>query len=71
MKKKHLSLLIILFFVGTIIYNLIVIDYQAALFSESNTASIIGLCAGVCGLILGYTMYRFHVIKEKIEKMKK
>lgn len=68
MKKKYIGVIFMVFFLATLIYNMIQINTKLSVFSSENLSQIIGIGASVCGFILGLTFFRFHQIKDKIDK---
>lgn len=67
MKKKYFTLIFMLFFIGTFIYNIVLFNYDLGITNSENFSPIIGIGASICGFILGFTLFRFYQIKEKIE----
>lgn len=68
MKKKYTGVIFMVFFLATLIYNLTQIEPNSGILSSENTSQIIGIGASVCGFILGLTFFRFHQIKDRIDK---
>ncbi|MBV7440234.1 hypothetical protein KRX57_02260 [Weeksellaceae bacterium TAE3-ERU29] len=67
MKKKYIGVIFMVFFLVTLIYNIIQINTKLDILSSENQSQIIGIGASVCGFILGLTLFRFHQIKDKID----
>lgn len=60
----YISLVIIL---GSFIYNLVSMDYGLSLLHADNRPFIIGLGAGVCGLILCFIFLNYYRLKSNLE----
>ena len=59
----YISLVIIL---GSFVYNLISMDYAQGLLHVDNLPYIIGLCAGICGLILCFIFLNYYRLKSNL-----
>lgn len=66
--KNNMFYLLVLFLIGTLIYNLYKINYGLGFLSDLNQPYIIGLGAGVCALILAFTFKRFYVLKKNLNR---
>lgn len=64
----YIALIIIL---GSFVYNLVSMDFDLSLLGTENRPYLIGLCAGVCGLILCFIFLRFYRLKSNLEKQSK
>lgn len=60
----YIALFIIL---GSFVFNLVSMDYEMGLMSEENRPYIIGLGAGVCGLILCAIFLKYYRLKSNLE----
>ena len=65
-------LYIILFIIlGSVFYNLASYNYNLSLMSDENRSSIIGLGAGICGLILWLIMLKYLQLKPNLDQQSK
>lgn len=64
----YIALFIIL---GSFVFNLVSMDYELGLLHEENRAYIIGLGAGVCGLILCAIFLKYYRLKSNLENRSK
>jgi uncharacterized membrane protein len=64
----YVALVIIL---GSFIYNIISLDFSDSLMGAENRPYIIGLCAGVSGLILCAIFLKYYRLKGNLENRSK
>ncbi len=64
----YIALFIIL---GSFVFNFISMDYEAPILGEENRPYIIGLGAGVCGLILCSIFLKYYRLKSNLENRSK
>lgn len=64
----YIALFIIL---GSFVFNFISMDYEASLLGEENRPYIIGLGAGVCGLILCAIFLNYYRLKSNLANRSK
>lgn len=53
---------------GSFIFNLVSMDYKQPFLDEENRPYIIGLSAGICGLILCFILLKFYRLKENLDR---
>jgi hypothetical protein len=56
---------------GSLVYNLIEFDYSLGMFAELNLPYVIGIGAGVCGLILALIMLKYNQLKPSLDNQSK
>ena len=64
----YIALFIIL---GSFIYNFFSMDYGMGILSEVNRPYIIGIGAGICGLILCAIFLKYYRLKSNLENRSK
>ncbi len=53
---------------GSFVFNLVSIDYKEPILGEENLPYIIGLSAGICGLILCFILLKYYRLKENLNQ---
>ena len=64
----YVALVIIL---GSFVYNIWNFDWNNNLLGDENRPYLIGLCAGICGLILCLIFLRYYRLKANLENRSK
>lgn len=57
--------------IGSFVYNFWNFDFDQSVLGVENRPYLIGLCAGVCGLILCAIFLRFYRLKANLENRAK
>lgn len=64
--KKIIYIALVLL-LGSFIYNLVSMDYGLGILDASNRPFIIGLGAGICGLILCFIFLNYYRLKSNLD----
>jgi hypothetical protein len=61
----YVALFIIL---GSFVYNLISFEYGKSIIGEENFPYLLGLAAGLCGLIICFILLKYYRLKENLNQ---
>lgn len=68
---KTFIYIVIIFILGSLVYNLTKYHYSESLFSDWNRPFVIGIGAGICGLLLALIMLKYRQLKPNLENQSK
>jgi hypothetical protein len=61
----YIALFIIL---GSFVFNVVSMDFKQSLLGSYNRPYIIGICSGICGIILCFIFLNYYRLKANLEK---
>jgi len=53
---------------GSFVFNLVYFDYKESFLGEENRPYVIGLAAGICGLILCFIFLKYYRLKDNLNQ---
>ena len=65
---KGFMYFMVLLFIAAIVFGVVKLEFEAALFSHDNLNQWLIIGAGICGLLLSFIILRYQVLKEKLNR---